>query len=158
MGETHFLGQNWAKKSKKSLSPKTVGSRKLVDPQNGRNIWFTICVLRYVYPLDDWKCPKHTILGGGGVLIMMKLYGFPYVVKHLLYKVGWPLEMIARMDLLWAFWYMYSSQTTGSAQKSPFLFFLSVIWWNFKIFQVTKAIQQIKLTDISKWLKEQSFY
>ena len=33
------------------------------------------------------------------------------------YKVGWPLKMTTRMDLLWAFYDIYTPQTSGSAPK-----------------------------------------
>ena len=64
LGETHFLGQNWAQKPQ--ICPKSVSGESLVVEscfiyQNDRQTGFALGFLGYVYPSDNRKCPKNTI-------------------------------------------------------------------------------------------------
>ena len=54
---------------------------------------------------------------------MTKLHNFLYLVNCRFYKVVWLFKMNGRIGLLWMFYDMYTPQTTGGAQKMPFLFF-----------------------------------
>ena len=90
-----------------------------MTPQNDRKIWFTTRDLRYLYPSDNWKCPKSTILSFLGSC-NYELQDFPYLVNHRSYKVGWPLKMTARFDLLRVVSDIYTPQANGSVPKIQF--------------------------------------
>ena len=53
---------------------------------------------------------------------------------------------------------MYTPQTTRSAKKMDFCFFLGLIWWNSKSFHITRTIYHIKLADLLKWPTDPSLY
>ena len=61
VGEITFSGQNCTK----SLFCELVVAESWFTPQNDRKTWFTVGALRHVYPSDNRKCPKDTVVFGG---------------------------------------------------------------------------------------------
>ena len=110
-------------------------------------------LLRYAYPSNNRKCPRITIFCFWG-LLMAKLHDFIYLVNWRSHKVGWPLKMTARMDLLWVFYNMHTPQITGKAPKMSFLELIR----NFESFRITNAICRIKLAELSEWPTHHNIY
>ena len=99
-GQNPFFGPTFGPQTPKC--PKSIPREPLVVESwltalHDSKIWFTMGVLRYVYPSDNRKYPKNNF------------------------------------------------------------FFLGLIWWNFKIFHTTRTIYQIKLDNLSKWLRDSPF-
>ena len=70
---------------------------------------------------------------------MTKLHDFPYHVNRCWsYKVGWPLKMISRIDLLRVFCDMYAPQANGNNQKSGFFCFFGPYLVKFQKFPYHK--------------------
>ena len=80
----HILGYIWAQKSQyfpKFISHQSLVVKSWLTPQNDGKTWFTIGVFTYVYPSDNQKTLKITIICFFS-LIMKKLYDFPYLMKR----------------------------------------------------------------------------
>lgn len=81
--------------------------------------------------------------------VIARLHNFPYLVNHRYYKVGWPLKMITKMDLLWMFSDMCTRQTTGKAPEMSLFGGRGegLTKWNFKCFFIPGTICHIRLAD-----------
>ena len=100
-----------APKFPKSISREPLVVESWLTPQNDRNTWFTIGVLRHVYFSDNQKSPKNTIFW------FLEPYNdkvawFSISGELPIFENGWPLKMSV-VD-------MYIAQLTRSAQKMPF--------------------------------------
>ena len=91
----------------------------MVDPSKWPQDLIYYAWSQNLYPSDNWKCPKSTILSFLGSC-NYELQDFPYLVNHRSYKVGWPLKMTARFDLLRVVSDIYTPQASGSVPKIQF--------------------------------------
>ena len=67
--------------------------------------------------------------------------------------------MTARLDLLWVFWEMYTSQTAASVLIRHLFWFFGALWWQIcMIIHILWTSGHIKLADISKWSQEWIYY
>ena len=65
LSKIHFWSQNWVRKPQNS--PKSICCESLVVeswliPQNDQKTWFTMGVLKYVFPSDNWMFTKNIFL------------------------------------------------------------------------------------------------
>ena len=147
--ETYFSGQNWTQKPQNY--PKihiswTIRHKELTDhsklPQDLLYYqWSEICI-----PLRWPEVPPKMQFSVSWGFIMTKLHDFPYFVNHRSNKVGWPLKMTARMDLLWVLYDIHTPHTTENTQKVAFLFFRALID------EISKVFISQELYIILNWL------